>query len=62
MAIPTVPDAIRTAVAFDECKVCSNRVAWVDATKGKNGPVGGSWIHLHLPMSTHVAVPLKAAK
>lgn len=57
-SLPAVPDAIQSAVAFDECKVCGNRVAWVDATKTKGGHVGGSWIHLHLPTSMHVAVPL----
>lgn len=59
-SVPIVGDAIKNAVAFDECKVCENRIAWVDANKSPGGGfTGGSWIHVHLPESVHVAVPLK---
>lgn len=56
-SVPIVGDAIRNAVAFDECKVCGNRIAWVDAHKTAEGYTGGSWIHVHLPEKIHVARP-----
>lgn len=55
-------NAIESALAFDDCVTCGERIAYVDGQRDKDDRIiGGSIVHVELSPTVHPARARRAA-